>query len=95
VLSLLVVLVLPRLVPGPPEMTEQPAVAQTPAVVKPGAAARTEAAQKLQQFLKLQAKLELGNAAVWGEPVGSESAGLAASADRMFGERRFADAAGA
>lgn len=95
VLSLLVVLVLPRLVPGPPEITEQPAVAQTPAVVKPGAAARTEAEQKLQEFLKLQAKLELGNAAVWGEPVWSESAGLAASADRMFGERRFADAAGA
>jgi len=95
VLSLLVVLVLPRLVSGPPGVTQQPAAVQTPAVVKPRAVARTEAEQNLQQFLQLQAKLGLGNAAVWGEPVWSEAAGLAASADRMFGERRFADAAGA
>ncbi len=93
-LSLLVVLVLPRLVPGPSGVAEQPATVQAPATVKSRAAVRTEAEQTLQQFLQLQAKLELVNATVWGEPVWSEAAGLAASADRMFGERRFADAAG-
>ena len=94
-LSLLVVLVLPRLVPEPTGVVvQQPAVAPTPAVDKPKPAARTEAEQTLQQVLQLQAKLELGNAAVWGEPAWSEAAGLTASADRLFGERRFADAAG-
>jgi tetratricopeptide (TPR) repeat protein len=94
-LSLLVVLVLPRLVPEPTGVVvRQPVVAPTPVVVKPKAAARAEAEQTLQQFLHLQAKLELGNAAVWGEPAWSEAAGLAASADRLFGERRFVDAAG-
>lgn len=94
-LSLLVVLVLPQLVPEPTGVVvQQPAVAPTPAIVKPKAAARAAAEQTLQQFLHLQAKLELGNAAVWGEPAWSEAVGLAASADRIFGERRFVDAAG-
>jgi len=49
----------------------------------------------LQQVLKLQSRLELGNAAVWGEPAWSKAAGQMVSGDRMFGERRFADAAAA
>ncbi len=100
-LSLLVVLVLPRLVSGPAGGVQEPAMApmaQVPAVIKPDkpeAVERTTAERTLQQFLQLQARLELGNAAVWGEPVWSEVADLVVSGDRMFGERRFADAAGA
>ena len=47
---------------------------------------------ELQQFLQLQAKLELENAEIWGEPAWSQAAIRVASGDRLFGERRFADA---
>ena len=92
-LSLLVVLVLPQLVSAPTGVTEETVVVESSALVKPNAEARADAEQTLQQFLQLQARLELGNAPVWGEPVWSGAIKLAVSGDRMFGERRFADAA--
>ena len=95
-LSLLVVLVLPRFVSGPTGGVQEPAtapVAQAPAADQSRAGERTVAERTLQQLLQLQARLELGNAAVWGAPVWSEVADLVVSGDRKFGERRFADAA--
>jgi tetratricopeptide (TPR) repeat protein len=92
-LSLLVVLVLPQWVSAPTGLAKDAAVMEIPAAVKSGAAAREDAEHTLQQFLQLQARLELGNAPVWGEPVWSEAIKLAVSGDRMFGERRFDAAA--
>ncbi|MFQ5644941.1 MAG: tetratricopeptide repeat protein [Thiogranum sp.] len=91
-LGLLVVLVLPRLVSVPSGVSRQPAEAQVAAAGE-SAAARTAAEQGLQQFLRLQARLEPGNAAIWGAPAWDEAAALAASGDRLFGARRFIEAA--
>ncbi len=92
-LSLLVALVLPGLVTGPTGGVQEMPAAQVPDAAIPTAEGRTKAEQTLQQVLKIQARLELGNAAVWGEPAWSKAAGQVAAGDRMFGERRFADAA--
>jgi len=98
-LGLAAIFVLPELVSRylKPTLQERPAAqAQTPtapAVVESVDSARLQAEQTLQQFLQLQAKLELENAAVWGEPAWRQAAVRAASGDRLFGERRFADAA--
>lgn len=92
-LSLLVVLVLPDLMPGPTGGVKETTVVQTPATAEPGAAVRADAEYTLQQFLRLRAELELGNAAVWGEPLWSEAVKQVISGDRMFGERRFSKAA--
>ena len=106
VLSLAVIFLLPQLVsrsalpttpkPGPEAPT--PPVVQVPQPAPPPAVAdvdkaRPQAEQVLQQFLQLQAKLALENAEVWGEPDWSQAAVRVASGDRLFGERRFADAA--
>ncbi|MGB5728820.1 MAG: hypothetical protein WBM52_16605 [Thiogranum sp.] len=98
-LGLVVIFVLPQLVSryATPTLQERPfAQGQIPArpvVVEDAGSARVQAEQTLQQFLQLQAKLELENAEVWGEPAWSEAAVRVASGDRLFGERRFADAA--
>jgi len=98
-LGLGVVFMLPQLVSryATPTLQERPlAQGQIPArpvVVEDTDSARPQAEQTLQQFLQLQAKLELGNAEVWGEPAWSQAAVRVASGDRLFGERRFADAA--
>ncbi len=100
-LGLAVIFVLPQRVSvdqvAPPQ--EQP-VASIPVPTQPApretsADARPRAEQALQQFLQLRAELELSNAAVWGEPLWSEASAGASAGDRLFGERRFADAAGA
>jgi len=99
ILGLVVIFVLPQLVSikATPTLQERPlAQGQIPAgpvVVEDTDNARSQAEQTLQQFLQVQAKLELGNAEVWGEPAWSEAAVRVASGDRLFGERRFADAA--
>jgi hypothetical protein len=98
-LGLVVVFVLPQLVSryATPTLQERPLVEgqipARPAVVEDADSARPQAEQTLQQFLQLQAKLELENAEVWGEPAWSQAAVRVASGDRLFGERRFADAA--
>ena len=98
-LGLVVIFVLPQLVsrdvtPTPPERPPAQGQIQTPpAVVEDTGSAQRQAEQTLQQFLQLQAKLELENAEAWGEPAWSQAAVRVASGDRLFGERRFADAA--
>jgi tetratricopeptide (TPR) repeat protein len=98
-LSLAVVFVLPQLVsreatPTLPERPPIPAKVPTPpAVVEAVDSARLRAEQALQEFLQLQAKLALENAEVWGEPAWSQAEVRVASGDRLFGERRFTDAA--
>jgi hypothetical protein len=79
----------PTLQQHPPEQARIPA---RPAVGEDADSARPQAEQTLQQYLQLQAKLELENAEVWGEPAWSQAAVKVASGDRLFGERRFADA---
>ncbi|MEA2081048.1 MAG: hypothetical protein U9P00_14565 [Pseudomonadota bacterium] len=97
-LGLAVIFLLPQLVSryATPTLQERP-LAQgqaptRPAVVEDADSARSQAEQTLQQFLQLQAKLELENTDVWGGPAWSQAAVRAASGDRLFGERRFADA---
>jgi len=98
-LGLGVIFVLPQLVSrdATPTLQEhQPAQAQIlarPAVVEDADSARPQAEKTLQQFLQLQAKLALENAEVWGEPAWSQAGVTVASGDRLFGERRFTDAA--
>jgi len=98
-LGLAVIFVLPQLVSrdATPTLPERPPaqgqMPTPPAVVEDADSARLEAEQTLQQFLQLQAKLALENADVWGEPAWSQAAVRVASGDRLFGERRFADAA--
>jgi tetratricopeptide (TPR) repeat protein len=98
-LGLVVIFVLPQLVsryPTPTLQERPPAQGQVPpqpTVVEDVDNARPQAEQTLQQFLQLQAKLELENAEVWGEPAWRQAAVRVASGDRLFGERRFADAA--
>ena len=97
-LGLGVVFVLPQLVsryatPTPQERPlAQDQIPARPAVGEEADSARLQAEQTLQQFLQIQAKLELENAGVWGEPAWSQAAVRVASGDRLFGERRFADA---
>ncbi|MEN8802392.1 MAG: hypothetical protein ABF297_10485 [Thiogranum sp.] len=99
ILGLVVIFVLPQFVSryATPTSQERPLtqgqIPARPLVVEDTDNARLQAERTLQQFLQLQAKLELGNAEVWGEPAWSEAAVRVASGDRLFGERRFSDAA--
>ena len=98
-LGLVVIFVLPQLVSryAKPTLQERPLaqdqIPARPAVIEDTDSARPQAEHTLQEFLQLQAKLELENVGVWGEPAWSEAAVRVASGDRLFGERRFADAA--
>lgn len=98
ILTLLVVFLLPQLVsehkPNRQQQISAPQNQATPpSVVDDSAASREKAEQALERFLQLRAKLELDRAEVWGEPMWSESSELASSGDRLFGERRFSEAA--
>jgi hypothetical protein len=100
VLGLIVVLVLPQLVSGPTPETPEPVtpgpVATQPLSPSPAMdpqAARRAAEQTLQDYLHLRARLELANAAAWGEPEWSHAAQAASNGDRLFGQRQFGMAA--
>jgi tetratricopeptide (TPR) repeat protein len=88
--GLAVIFALPGLVGPvhePPVPAEPvPAAGDTPAL-------RDTAHQTLQAYLKLRARLELDNAAAWGEPDWSEAAAQASAADRYFAQLQFAAAA--
>ncbi len=95
-LGLVVVLMLPQLVSKPtpvtPEqITPQPVTPAAPAVDTQ--AARRAAEQALQDYLQLRARLELANAAAWGEPEWEIAAQAASNGDRLFGQRQFGLAA--
>jgi tetratricopeptide (TPR) repeat protein len=93
--GLAVVFVLPQLVSlhAPPASQADRPVAVEPAVVEGPAGVRLQAEQALQEFLQLRAKLELDEAEAWGGPAWRQADVRAESGDRLFGERRFDDAA--
>ena len=98
VLGLAVILLLPRWIPAPGTTpvgnnTTPPAASPAPAANQ--ANARAEAEQTLQSWLQLRARLELANAAAWGEPAWSEASKAANRGDRLFGQRDFTTAADA
>ena len=88
-LGLAVIFALPRLI-GPLHESTAPPQPQPPAGETQ--AARDAAQQTVQAYLQLRARLELDNAAAWGEPHWSEAAALATTADRFFAQRQFAAA---
>jgi tetratricopeptide (TPR) repeat protein len=88
-LGLAVIFALPRLV-GPVHETAVPEEPLPPA--GDSGALRDAAHSALQAYLQLRARLELDNAAVWGEPDWSEAAASASAADRYFAQRQFAAA---
>jgi tetratricopeptide (TPR) repeat protein len=77
--------------PGEPETVANPVPRPDPVVDM--TAARAAAEQTLQSYLQLRAKLELANAAAWGEPEWGRAAQAATAGDRLFGQRQFAMAA--
>jgi tetratricopeptide (TPR) repeat protein len=89
-LGLVVVFALPRLVAPVPENT-------VPAEPLPAAGdsevLRDTAHQSLQAYLQLRARMDLDNAAAWGEPEWSAVAALVDRGDRDFARRQFAAAA--
>ena len=89
-LGLVVIFALPRLV-GPVHESAVPAQPLPPA--GDSVALRDTAHQTLQSYLQLRARLELDNAAAWGEPDWSEAAAGVSSGDRYFAQRQFAAAA--
>jgi tetratricopeptide (TPR) repeat protein len=88
-LGLAVVFALPGLV-GPTHETVAPAESLPPA--GDTVALRDAAQQALQTYLQLRARLELDNAAAWGEPDWSEAAARASAGDRYFAQLQFAAA---
>ncbi len=89
-LGLAVVFALPGLLEPPPE---QPVPAQSLPAAGDSMAQRDSAHQALQDYLQLRARLELDNAAAWGEPEWSAADALVARGDRDFAQRQFAAAA--
>ena len=80
--------------PEQPQPARETAVAAQPLPPAADSAALRDAAhQSLQGYLQLRARLELDNAAAWGEPDWSEAAASASAADRYFSQRQFAAAA--
>jgi tetratricopeptide (TPR) repeat protein len=94
-LILTVIFLLPQLISKPDTDKQAAPVVQTPApsAVSDSQQFRTEAENKLQAYLRLRAKLELTNTAAWGDPLWSEAEQATASADRLFAERKFPQAA--
>jgi tetratricopeptide (TPR) repeat protein len=88
-LGLAVIFALPGLI-GPVHETAVPAQPLPP--TGDSLALRDTAHQTLQSYLQLRARLELDNAAVWGEPDWSEAAARVSAADRYFAQRHFAAA---
>jgi tetratricopeptide (TPR) repeat protein len=93
VLGLGVLFVLPQWVSERHASVPEPAPGPPPAPAVDPAPARAQAEQALQAYLQLRARLELANAAAWGEPDWSEAAAETGAGDRLFGQRRFAAAA--
>ena len=93
-LGLVVIFVLPTLVTPTHEAAAPPQNAAPQAVptTQDTAADRDAAQQTLQDYLQLRARLELENAAAWGESSLHEAAALAAAGDRQFAQRQFAAA---
>jgi tetratricopeptide (TPR) repeat protein len=85
--ALAVVFALPSLL-DPAQQEAAPA----PVAGEDAGAARGRAQKTLQEYLQLRARLELDNAAEWGEPGWSESAVHASNGDRHFAQRRFTTA---
>ena len=79
-------------VPLAPSATPIPTQTQTPKPAADTAASREQAQQLLQEYLQLRARLELLNAAAWGEPDWRESAARASAGDRLFAQLKFAAA---
>jgi len=103
ILSLVVLLVLPKLVSDPREskaisasVPEEnvPVAVEPPASASPEAPAssQADAAQALQEFLRTRARLELANAPVWGEPEWSRAIEDADRGNNLFTQRQFAPA---
>jgi hypothetical protein len=94
-LALAVILLLPSLVSriAPSVDPDYPVAPAPPATATDDAAARAQAAESLQAYLQQRAQLELVHAAVWGEPDWSQAAAAANAGDRLFSQRRFAEAA--
>lgn len=88
-LALAVVFALPTLL-GPAQQASAPAEPPSPEI--DSGAPREQAHQALQNYLQLRARMELDNAAVWGEPDWTEAAGRASAGDRHFAQRQFAAA---
>lgn len=93
-LGLVVILVLPALVSPTHEATapSQDASPQAVPTTQDTVAVRDAAQQTLQDYLQLRARLELENAAVWGESRLNEAAAQATAGDRQFAQRQFAAA---
>ena len=85
-----VVFALPGLLTPAPEELVPP----EPVAVDSGPAdSRPQAQQTLEQYLRLRAKLELENAAAWGQSAWVESAQHATDGDQLFAQKRFGAAA--
>jgi len=99
-LAITVVLVLPKMVapPAPPvaptaaPSSVKEAVAQS-AAATPSDEARRSAELALQGYLKRRAELELLNAGAWAAAEMAQASAGATAGDRLFGQRRFVEAA--
>jgi tetratricopeptide (TPR) repeat protein len=85
-LGLAVIFALPRLVGPIPETTVP---VESPVQAGDTETLRDTAHQALQAYLQLRARLELDNAADWGEPDWSEAAARVSAGDRNFARRQF------
>ena len=93
-LGLVVIFVLPALISPTHEATAplRDASPQAVPTTQETVAVRDAAQQTLQDYLQLRARLELENAAVWGESRLHEAAAQATAGDRQFAQRQFAAA---
>ena len=89
-LGLAVVFALPRLIDPVPENA---VLAEPLPAASDSEALREAAHQSLQDYLQLRARMELDNAAAWGEPEWSAVEVLVDRGDRDFAQRQFAAAA--
>jgi hypothetical protein len=99
-LGLGVLLVLPKLVSDPVDgQADTPTVPasaqQPPARTADTAGSQAAAAEALQDLLHARARLELANAASWGEPEWSRAVEGANRGNDLFTQRQFAMAADA
>jgi tetratricopeptide (TPR) repeat protein len=98
ILGLLVILLLPKLVSGTGGRvsTDTPVQVVTEApgpVADDSAKSRAKAEQALQNYLRTQARLELANAAAWGDPEWSLALEGADKGNDLFAQSQFSSAA--
>ena len=98
VLGLGVLLLLPKLVSGTPDLetvttAEQKTVESSQSPVQDSASSRSDAEQALQDFLLARARLELANVAVWGMPEWGQAIEGADRGNSHFSQRQFSMAA--